>query len=92
MLSYQYTKQLHQKNQIDKIGITFIGSSKTVRAWNHPGGQMICPVPGEPNKCEFMWLMNIDFRGWLPGSVMEMAMPQAQLQFAASVKRLSKTL
>ena len=53
---------------------------------------MVCPVPGEPNKCEFMWLMNIDFRGWLPGSVMEMAMPQAQLQFAASVKRLSKTL
>ena len=53
---------------------------------------MVCPVPGEPNKCEFMWLMNIEFRGWLPGSVMEMAMPQAQLQFAASVKRLSKTL
>ena len=63
-----------------------------MRAWNLPGGQSVRPIPGDVNKCEFMWLMNIEFRGWLPGSIMEMAMPQAQLQFADSVRNLSMSI
>ena len=39
-----------------------------------------------------MWLMNIEFNGWLPGSIMELAMPQAQLLFADSVRKLAKSI
>jgi len=66
---------------------------KNVRAWNYPGGQAVKPDPnGDPSKCEFSWLMNIEFKGWLPGSIMELAMPQAQLQFVECVRKLAKTL
>ena len=67
--------------------------SNVVRAWNHPGGQVVKPHPdGDSNKCEFMWLMNIEFKGMLPTKVAEMAMPQAQLQFVECVRNLAKTL
>ena len=64
-----------------------------VRAWNHPGGQVVKPDPnGDENKCEFMWLMNIEFKGKLPATIAEMAMPQAQIQFVECVRKLAKTL
>ena len=51
--------------------------SNVVRAWNNPGGQVVKPDPnGDENKCEFMWLMNIEFKGMLPSSITEMAMPK----------------
>ena len=43
-------------------------------------------------QCEFTWLMNCEFRGWIPGSILEIAMPQAQIQFVACVRELAKTL
>ena len=67
-------------------------SSSAVRAWNHPGGQVIKPHPDSADKCEFMWLMNIEFKGMLPSSITEMAMPQAQIQFVDCVRKLAKTL
>lgn len=67
-------------------------TSKIVRAWNHPGGQLVRSISGSPNKCEFTWLMNCEFRGWIPGSILEIAMPQAQIQFVACVRELAKTL
>ena len=64
-----------------------------VRAWNYPGGQVVRPDPdGDENKCEFMWLMNIEFKGMLPAAVAELSMPQAQLQFLECVRKLAKTL
>ena len=73
--------------------LAFKADKKNVRAWNYPGGQAVKPDPnGDANKCEFSWLMNIEFKGWLPGSIMELAMPQAQLQFVECVRKLAKTL
>lgn len=66
--------------------------SKIVRAWNGPGGQMVKPIPGEPNKCELYWLMDCEYNGMIPSSVLSLAMPLAQLQFIECVRGLVKTL
>jgi len=61
-----------------------------VRAWNGPGGTAIKPLPG--GKCEFRWLMDCDYKGWIPSSIMDVAMPFAQTQFVDSVRKLAATL
>lgn len=66
--------------------------SKIVRAWNGPGGQMVKPIPGEANKCELYWLMDCEYNGMIPASVLSLAMPLAQLQFVECVRGLVKTL
>ncbi len=32
------------------------------RAWNGPGAQVVRPVPGDPNSCEFIWLMDCEYK------------------------------
>ena len=36
------------------------------RAINGPGCQMILPVAGDANSCTFIWLMDCDYKGWMP--------------------------
>ena len=44
------------------------------------------PVTCHPNHlCRYTWLMDCDYRGMIPGSVMELAMPHAQLQVILGV-------
>jgi len=64
---------------------------KIVRAWNYPGGQFVRPT-SDPNKCEFVWVMDCEYRGWMPGSILELAMPQAQLAFAECIRKFAATL
>merc|ERR1711928_247559 len=61
-------------------------SSKIVRAINGPGCQMIAPVAGDPNSSTFIWLMDCDYKGWMPQSVLDIAMPIAQTQFIECLK------
>ena len=63
-----------------------------VRAWNYPGGLMVKPVLNEPNKSEFQWLIDCDLKGWLPASMVSMAMPFMQMQYVTSIRELAKTL
>ena len=63
-----------------------------VRAWNYPGGLMVKPIPNEPNKSEFHWLIDCDLKGWLPASMVSMAMPFMQMQYVTSIRELAKTL
>ena len=65
---------------------------KIVRAWNGPGGQMVRPIPNEPDKCELIWLMDCEYNGWIPSSILEIAMPFAQTQFVDCARELAKTL
>lgn len=60
--------------------------SKIVRAINGAGCQMVIPVEGEDEQCEVIWLMDCDFKGWMPGSVLDIAMPVAQTQFFDSLR------
>jgi len=65
-------------------------SSKIVRAINGPGCQMVSPVEGEPDLVEFLWLMDCDYKGWVPTSILDIAMPIAQTQFIDSVRKLAE--
>ena len=53
---------------------------------------MVKPIAGEPNKCEIYWLMDCEYNGMIPYSVLSLAMPLAQLQFIECVRGLVKTL
>jgi len=66
-------------------------NAKNVRAWNGPGGTFVRHT-SDPNKCEFIWLMDCDFKGWMPASVADASMPEAQFQFATCVRAFAKTL
>jgi len=61
-------------------------NSKIVRAWNGPGAQIIRPV--SDTECTFIWLMDCEYKGWIPSSILDIAMPIAQLQFVECVRKL----
>jgi len=66
--------------------------SKIVRAINGPGGHMVSPGPDGENSCNLVWLMDCDYKGWMPQGILDMAMPVAQTQFIESVRKLAKKL
>lgn len=68
-------------------------SGKLVRAVNGPGCQMVIPVEGkEDSECEVVWLMDCDYKGWMPSSILDAAMPTAQVQFLDCVRKLAAKL
>ena len=64
-------------------------SSKIVRAINGPGCQMVSPVSGEPNCCTFMWLMDCEYKGMMPQSILDIALPIAQTTFVECIRKLA---
>jgi len=66
-------------------------SSKIVRAVNGPGCQIVTPL-AEENMCDLVWLMDCDYKGWMPQSVLDIAMPIAQTGFIESVRKLGSKL
>jgi len=60
--------------------------SGRVRAMHGPGCQT---VKAEGDGCRFTWLMDCDYRGLIPGSVVELAMPAAQLQMVECIMGLA---
>ena len=62
------------------------------RAWNGPGAQIIRPVSDSPEECEFVWLMDCEYKGWIPSSILDLAMPVAQLQFVGCVRQLAENI
>jgi len=60
-----------------------------VRAVHGPGCQLVRPVPGNPGQCRFDWLMDCDYKGMIPSSIVEIAMPSAQLQMVECIKKLA---
>lgn len=42
---------------------------KLVLLW-YVGFQVVKPVPGDPGKCEFIWLMDCEYKGWIPNSIL----------------------
>jgi hypothetical protein len=62
------------------------------RAWNGPGAQVVRPLANDANSCEFIWLMDCEYKGWIPSSILELAMPIAQLQFVDCVRKLALKL
>lgn len=67
-------------------------TSKIVRAINGPGCQMVAPVEGEKDMCDFTWLMDCDYKGWMPGSILDVALPIAQTQFIDCIRKHAANL
>ena len=81
-------------------------SSKIVRAVNGAGCQMVS-ASSEEGVCEFVWLMDCDYKvimflssiilinnyqGWMPQSVLDIAMPIAQTQFIECIRKLAEKM
>ena len=60
-----------------------------VRASHGPGCQIVQPVDGEAGKSKFIWLMDCNYKGMIPSSIIEIAMPAAQLQMIDCIAKLS---
>lgn len=45
-----------------------------VRGTNGPGGWAMREAEGNPNRTEYVWVFDVDLKGWLPQSVIDTAM------------------
>lgn len=56
---------------------TFSGmpnQKKYVRGENGPGGFVFIPIPNEPNRCQFVWYLNTNLKGWLPQQAIDVGL------------------
>merc|ERR1712183_1258271 len=67
-------------------------NSEIVRAINGPGCQTVSPCTGDPNSCNFMWLMDCEYKGMMLQSILDIALPIAQTSFVECIKKLGAKL
>ena len=60
-----------------------------VRALHGPSCQIIAPLPDQPRASHYTWLMDCDYRGMMPSSILNIAMPIAQTKMINSINGLS---
>jgi hypothetical protein len=75
------------------MSVEFEGEPETggkVRAWHGPSCQIISPVDGVPDKSSYTWLMDCEYRGMIPGSIINIALPRAQLMMVQSINSLGE--
>lgn len=63
---------------------TFSGmpaQKKYVRGENGPGGFIFIPHPSDPNKCQFIWYLNTNLKGWLPQSAIDIGLTGVMLDY-----------
>ncbi|KAK5850972.1 hypothetical protein PBY51_001800 [Eleginops maclovinus] len=58
-----------------------------VRAEDGPTCIIIQTLGNETGKSRFTWLLNMDVKGWLPKSIVNQALPRAQLDFTRHLRR-----
>jgi len=64
---------------------------KIVRAYNGPGCQIVSPSSAG-QVCDFVWLMDCDYKGWMPQSILDVALPFAQIQLIENIRKLAEKL
>ncbi|XP_059483042.1 steroidogenic acute regulatory protein-like [Neocloeon triangulifer] len=67
-------------------------NKKLIRGQNGPNCWAMQPVPGEPNQCIFLWLLDTDLKGWVPQYMVEAALSSAMLDFLASLREYAAKL
>ncbi|XP_076455837.1 stAR-related lipid transfer protein 3-like isoform X2 [Babylonia areolata] len=60
---------------------------KHVRGFNGPGGWAFKPVENDPNKCVFVWVMNLDLKGWIPQRLVDQASTTVLLDYLKYVRQ-----
>eukprot|EP00096_Caligus_rogercresseyi_P010536 TRINITY_DN3887_c0_g2_i2.p1 TRINITY_DN3887_c0_g2~~TRINITY_DN3887_c0_g2_i2.p1 ORF type:complete len:485 (+),score=128.30 TRINITY_DN3887_c0_g2_i2:163-1617(+) len=58
-----------------------------VRGENGVGGWFMSPVEGQPEICDFQWLLDSDIKGWFPGSVVDGAMCKVQFDYLTYLRK-----
>ena len=67
-------------------------SSDYVRAWQYPTGMVVRPSSSSPDLTEFCWVLQCDFGGVLPPSLLNLAMPYAIKLFINSLRKRAKLI
>ena len=67
---------------------SFPPSSEYVRAWQYPTGTIVRPLSSSSS--QFCWLLQTDFGGSLPPSLLNLAMPYAIKLFVTSLRKRVK--
>ena len=65
-------------------------SPNYVRAWQYPTGMVVTTCSSSPNLTEFCWILQCDFSGSLPPSLLNLAMPYAIKLFVNSLRKRAK--
>jgi len=60
---------------------------KYVRGENKSGGWVFKPVPDNPNKCIFCWIVNTDIKGWIPHYVVDQTLAGMLFQFLRHLRQ-----
>ncbi|XP_073775072.1 steroidogenic acute regulatory protein, mitochondrial isoform X4 [Danio rerio] len=58
-----------------------------VRAEDGPTCIILQPLQDAPHRSRFTWLLNMDVKGWLPQSLVNKALPRAQVDFTKHLRR-----
>ena len=61
-----------------------------VRAWHGPSCQIVKQVTGDPNMSSYTWLVDCQYGGNIPTSIINMALPRAQLLMVKSIRGLAQ--
>jgi len=63
-----------------------------VRGENGPGCWVMHPIPNEPNKCTFQWLLDTNLKGWIPQSIIDSALSFAMCDYVRYIRNYGTTL
>lgn len=63
-----------------------------IRGHNGPGGWVLRDMVGEPNKTEFVWLLNTELKGWLPQRLVEQSISGVMVDTARDIRKHVSTL
>jgi len=63
-----------------------------VRGENGPGCWLMKPIPNEPNKCIFQWLLDTNLKGWIPQSIIDTALSFAMCDYIRYIRCYAKVL
>jgi len=61
-------------------------NKKHIRGENRGGGWIYKPVPDNPNKCIFAWIIDTDIKGWIPQYIVDQTISGTLLQFIRSLR------
>ncbi|PSN51012.1 Steroidogenic acute regulatory-like protein [Blattella germanica] len=50
------------------------------------------PIPGDPNRCVFQWLLNTRLNGWLPQYVVDAALATTMFDYLTHIRKYSQKL
>jgi len=63
-----------------------------VRGENGPGCWVMTPIPNEPNKCIFQWVLDTNLKGWIPQTIIDTALSFAMFDYIRYVRCYAKVL